>query len=451
MSAVRIKAQVLKSRLFGGGGTASGVLGGIGSIHNVCHSLCVTVVSILAIFGITTSILPLMFLQTYQMYFWVGALVFTVASFYFYLQQKRRVARDRNLLFINFGLLIFGLPAVALAEAGLPLAFLADYMDFFRFVGVTLTVGGLFLLLFGKRFKTVYRPIPNTHLRGAHSVTSEVLRSQVPSGIWRSDSSEVVTGTATSLKLPKLNVSSALFAVVVAGFLVNQYLMYRMEIFGKVNNSVNSTATSAMKSLSRMKLTPFDVALAKERMDKNNDGICDVCGMSIQQCIDSGQIDCNMGNNSKAIGVLGSQHIHADFKVYVNGQAVDFSDKDHMGRMRDNLPVSSFIHVDSGSPLPEKTGDVLHMHAKNVPLWMFFKSIGMKLEKDSLTLDDGKVYENENGNILKFYLNGKKVDELGEYVFQPLDKLLISYGSENDPDVQRQIGSVTNFAKDHQK
>ena len=405
-------------------GTTSGILGGIGSVHNVCHSLCVTVVSILAIFGITTSILPLMFLQTYQMYFWLGALVFTAASLYFYLKQRSRVVRDRNLLFINSGLLIFGLPFPQLA----------DYIDFFRFMGISLAVGGLFLLLFAKKFQNVwYSPEQLTTLSINNS-------SQNPT---------------STIRLPRLSVSTALFILVIGGFLINQYFMYRMGIFDKTSTQHGSVVTSAMKPLSQMKLTPFDVVLAKERMDKNNDGICDVCGMPIDQCISSGQIDCNMGNNPQAIGVLGSQHIHADWKIYINGEEFDwslFADL-HSKQMAGDTSItntSAFIHIHPAKA-PEKDGDVLHMHATKVPLWMFFKSIGMKLDKISLTLDDGRVLKNENGNTLKFYLDGKKVDELVEYVYQDLDKLLISYGPENDPDIDNQINSVTNFAKDHQK
>ncbi|MBI2647237.1 hypothetical protein HYW99_02065 [Candidatus Woesearchaeota archaeon] len=106
-------------------------------------------------------------------------------------------------------------------------------------------------------------------------------------------------------------------------------------------------ATSQMKRTSRMTLTSFDKELAVELMDKNGDGRCDVCGMPVEQCIDSGQLECNMDTNAK-IGILGSQHIHADWKIYINGKALDFSDKSHMERMQSNLPVSSFIHVDSG-------------------------------------------------------------------------------------------------------
>ncbi len=325
------------------------------------------------------------------------------------------------------------MPAEALAKAGLPFAQVADFMDFFRFMGGSLAVLGIFLFIFGKKFQLSYRPVA-----GSEESVQQIATS-----------SDVRRSPRNDIMLPKLSIQSLLFIIVIGGFLINQYLMYSMGIFDKMGSSAGSVASSVMKPLSRMKLTPFDVVLAKERMDKNNDGICDVCGMKIEQCIESGQLDCNMGNNKDAIGLLGSQHIHADFKVYVNGQVLDFSDKDHMDRMRKNLSVSSFIHVDSGSPAPEKTGDILHMHATNVPLWLFFKSIGMKLEKDSLTLDNGQVLKSGDGNTLKFYLAGKKVDDLDSYVFQDLDKLLISYGPENDPDIQRQLNSLTNFAKNH--
>ena len=405
---MKISALPLKSRLLGSGGTASGVLGGIGSVHNVCHSLCVTVVSILAIFGITTSILPLMFLQTYQMYFWLGALVFTVASLYFYLQQKHKVARDRNLLFINAGLLIFGLPFPQLA----------DYIDFFRFIGISFAVVGVLLFFFARKLHgLIYDgppPLPAVSI----------------------------------IHLPKLNITSILFALIVGGFLINQYYMFRMD-----NPPATSTATSLIKPLSKMKLTPFDVALAKERMDKNNDGVCDACGMSVEQCIDSGQIDCNMGDNKDAIGILGSQHIHADWKIYIDGEPFDwtpFADL-HAKQMAGDTNItntSAFVHIHPAKA-PEKGGDVLHMHAKNVPLWLFFKSLGMNLTKDSLTIPDGRVLKNEDGKTLKFYLDGKKVDELAGYIFQDLDKLLISFGPENDVELDQQINSVTNFAKDH--
>lgn len=179
--------------------------------------------------------------------------------------------------------------------------------------------------------------------------------------------------------------------------------------------------------LTRMSLSSFDAGLAIQFMDKNGDGMCDVCGMPVEMCIDSGQLQCNMDSKS-AIGVLGSQHVHADWKIYLKGKAIDLSDKSHMERMRSGQPVSSFIHVDSGAPVPERTGDVLHMHATGVPLWIFFSSIGLELP-------DVKVYVNE-----------KEIQNYQNYVFKDLDKILITDGIGN---LDEQLASITGFAKNH--
>ncbi len=210
----------------------------------------------------------------------------------------------------------------------------------------------------------------------------------------------------------------------------------------------NAIGNAMGQKMGRMSLTPFDVKLAKEFMDKNNDGKCDSCGMDVDLCIDSGQLQCNM-DSSSTIGILGSQHIHADWKVYINSKVLDFSDKAHMERMKNNQPVSSFIHVDSGSPAPEKTGDILHMHAKGVPLWIFFESAGMEFSKDCITLENKEKFCSEGNKKLKFFVNGKESNEFENYVFKDLDKLLVSYGDENEEEINKQLNSVADFAKNH--
>ena len=218
-----------------------------------------------------------------------------------------------------------------------------------------------------------------------------------------------------------------------------------IDIFRMKNEQIT---TQMPKRMSRMTLTSFDKELAKQLMDTNNDGRCDICGMSVEQCIDAGELQCNMGVNSQ-MGVLGSQHIHADWKIYINGKPLDFSDKSHMERMRSNKPVSSFIHVDSGAPEPEKTGDVLHMHATGIPLWLFFDSIGMEFNKKCITLENKEKLCNEGNKELKFFVNGKQNNEFENYVFNDLDKILISYGEESEGEIKNQLSTITDFAKLH--
>lgn len=220
-----------------------------------------------------------------------------------------------------------------------------------------------------------------------------------------------------------------LAAVIIFSVLTLGYSIKIMFFPPETNNQVaTSQATTQMPTMSRMSLTAYDKELGRKLMDKNEDGKCDACGMPVEMCMDSGQIQCNMDTDA-TIGVLQSQHIHADWKVYLNGQAIDFSDKAHMERMRAGLPVSSFIHVDSGSPAPEKTGDVLHMHATGVPLWIFFDSIELKLPDD-----------------MKMYVNEKEVSDYRNYVFNDLDNILITDGIGN---LEEELNSITNFAKVH--
>jgi len=231
--------------------------------------------------------------------------------------------------------------------------------------------------------------------------------------------------------------------VVVSGLLVYSILS-TIDVF----KTKNQQSAAMPTKMSRMTLTSFDKDLARQLMDTNSDGRCDVCGMPVEQCIDSGQLECNMDPNAK-IGILGSQHIHADWKIYIDGKQLGFSDKSHMERMRNNQPVSSFIHVDSGAPAPEKTGDILHMHATGIPLWIFFKSIGMDFNKDCLTLENKEKFCSEGNKKLKFYVNGKLNNEFENYVFKDLDKILIGYGDESEEEIQKQLSAITDFAKIH--
>ena len=243
------------------------------------------------------------------------------------------------------------------------------------------------------------------------------------------------------------------FAVVVLGI----GLLALANILGLNQASPDDESQATQErdeAMGRLTMTSFDRDMALKLMDKDSDGKCDACGMPVEMCIESGQLECNMGpDGASKMGLLNSQHVHADWKVYVNGKALDLSDKTHGGRMQAGLPVSSFMHVDEGAPAPELPGDVLHMHAKNVPLWLWFESLGMEFSRDCLELSAtpklgaGEKYCNGNGKTLKFYVNGQPNDGFEKYVFRDGDKLLISYGDETD--LSAQLGSITSFGGRH--
>ena len=233
------------------------------------------------------------------------------------------------------------------------------------------------------------------------------------------------------MKIGKIDVIS-IFLIIVLIIGAGLFIFSLTNLFSAKSNQVNP-GNPQMKKASGMSLTPFDREIGKEIMDQNHDGRCDVCGMPVEQCLDSGQIECNMGSNSK-IGILGSQHGHANFKVYIDGKPLDFADNKYYMK-------SSFLHLDD-NPNKEEASSVLHMHATGVPLWIFFKSIGMDFNNDCITLENKQKFCNNGDKKLKFFVNGRENNEFGNYAFKDSDKILISYGNENQEQIQNQLNSI---------
>ena len=132
------------------------------------------------------------------------------------------------------------------------------------------------------------------------------------------------------------------------------------------------------------------------------------------------------------IGPLASTHIHADVKVYINSQSIDFSQRKYQ-------LATSFIHFEEG------IGDVVHIHATGMTTGQLFKSLKGAISSNCVAIEN-QNYCNENENKLKFYVNGQPNSEFSNYVIHDLDKILVSYGNENQEQIQNQLSSITNLA-----
>ena len=146
---------------------------------------------------------------------------------------------------------------------------------------------------------------------------------------------------------------------------------------------------------------------------------------------------------TEGIGTLGSTHIHADFAVYLDG--------DPITPLPEQFFVASpYMHVETGPG----AGTVIHMHASNAPLKMFFNSLGMKFNSECFEITGDSKYCNDDINTLKMFakhVNGtwQQNFEYGDYAFLDLDKILITYGDEADEEIQLQQNNVTDFSKDN--
>ena len=128
-------------------------------------------------------------------------------------------------------------------------------------------------------------------------------------------------------------------------------------------------------------------------------------------------------------GKLGDEHIHASMLVRVFGDKFDFSLPNYQIK-------SSWIHFENSD------GDTVHRHASGVELEFMFNSMGISLDKECFTFPDGRAFCNNDDYSLKYFINHKKVNDIREYVVMEDDRVLISYGNEDQEVIEQQLAEL---------
>lgn len=150
--------------------------------------------------------------------------------------------------------------------------------------------------------------------------------------------------------------------------------------------------------------------------------------------------------------VLGEVHEHADFKLFLNGTEFNFSQSQYMseepphtssgnvnGTSQQRM-LSNFVHLHG------LDGGVVHKHIRGVTMGLFFKSLGMVFNSTCLATGDGRQYCDGQGGKLAMIVNGRQANEFGNYEFHDLDRILVSFGSGDEAELQREHASVSDRA-----
>jgi len=135
---------------------------------------------------------------------------------------------------------------------------------------------------------------------------------------------------------------------------------------------------------------------------------------------------------------LNDVHFHADFKVFINGEAFDFTRSQYQSD--ENHVLNPAMHLHDGN------GNILHKHQSDATIGDFFDSIGMQLSSRCLVLDNNDSYCNSGEQTLKMRVNEKPNYQFGDYSLNDLDRILISYGNESESQLTLQMDSVTDLA-----
>jgi hypothetical protein len=130
-----------------------------------------------------------------------------------------------------------------------------------------------------------------------------------------------------------------------------------------------------------------------------------------------------------SFGALGSTHEHTAFNLFINGQTIDFSQPKYQVK-------SQYVHFENGD------GDTIHKHATGVDIGFLFETLGITFTNDCIIMDDGSEYCNDGNNTLKFFVNGVRNDMYNNYVLMDGDRVLLSYGSEGQEQIDEQLKAV---------
>lgn len=126
----------IKEKIIGITGSASGITSIMGS-WQICHNVCLGLVALLTVLGITVLGMPLAFLTKFAIYFWIAAFLLLLITLAIYVKKK---CISKNLIMFNSGLII----------AGVPFQFLQDFISFFWVIGGILALTSVYLYAKGK-------------------------------------------------------------------------------------------------------------------------------------------------------------------------------------------------------------------------------------------------------------------------------------------------------------
>ena len=128
-------------------------------------------------------------------------------------------------------------------------------------------------------------------------------------------------------------------------------------------------------------------------------------------------------------GKLGDEHIHASLLVSIFGDKFDFSTPNYQVK-------TPWIHFEN------QDGDTIHRHSTGVELEFLFNSMSVGVDENCFVFPDGRQFCTNEDYSLKFYINQKRVDDIREYIVQEDDRILITYGNEDQEAIEKQLAEL---------
>lgn len=128
-------------------------------------------------------------------------------------------------------------------------------------------------------------------------------------------------------------------------------------------------------------------------------------------------------------GTLGDEHEHASMLVRIFGDKFDFS-----------LPAyqikNSWIHFEG------QDGTTVHRHSSGVTLGYLFETLGIAIDENCYIFPDGREFCTSDEYSIKYFINHQPVESINDHVPKDDVRILISYGDENQEQIDAQLSEL---------
>ena len=125
-------------------------------------------------------------------------------------------------------------------------------------------------------------------------------------------------------------------------------------------------------------------------------------------------------------GVLGDEHEHASMLVRIFADKFEFTSPAFQIK-------SSWIHFEA------QDGNTIHRHSSGVTLDFLFDTLGIQLTDECFIFPDAREFCTNEDYSLKLYINHNEAQGIQNYVLSEGDRILISYGNEDEAQIDAQL------------
>ena len=123
------------------------------------------------------------------------------------------------------------------------------------------------------------------------------------------------------------------------------------------------------------------------------------------------------------------EHAHASILVVTFGDRFGFSGPSF--QMQNDC-----LHFES------QDGTTVHRHMPGVTTDFLFATLGIWIDEDCYIFPDGHEFCTNEDYILRYHVNGNRVDTISDYVFDDRDRTLITYGNEGPEQINEYLAEL---------